>query len=145
MNKLLDYNLISSYKTAILQALNHSSFDIQTQTVSLFEIRNQLSSNAKSVLEEIEKEASKIKASNESNIMEKNDVTEKLQNQVKVDDNVLNKESNCSKSSLRTAETSDKKIILDTDSQVNMYLCVCVHICTQVYSIIVVFENVEYN
>ncbi|XP_076234263.1 uncharacterized protein LOC143179108 [Calliopsis andreniformis] len=117
LNKLLDYDLLLSYKTAILHALNHPNLDIQLQTVSFFEIRNVLSGDAKVILEEVEKEANKNKASIESDIIEKDDLTETLPNQVNMVGSFLNRESNNLKSTLTETEKRDKKIIPNTDSQ----------------------------
>ena len=117
LNKLLDYDLISSYKKAILQALNHVNLDIQSQTVPLFEIHNLLSSKAKLILEEIEKEASKLKTVNKPDIAQKNDLIEKLPNQVKIVGSFLNRGSSSRNSIFKESERSDKQVSPDSDSQ----------------------------
>lgn len=121
LNKLLDYDLISSYKKAILQALNHVNPDIQSQTVPLFEIHNLLSSKAKLILEEIEKEASKLKTVNKPDIAQQNDLIEKLPNQVKIVGSFLNRGSSSRNSIFKESERSDKQVSPDSDSQVNVH------------------------
>ncbi|XP_020722031.1 telomere-associated protein RIF1 isoform X2 [Bombus terrestris] len=61
LGKLINYSLLSSYKRIIIKALNHSSLDIQVQTMSLFQLKNVLRDSPKLILEEIEKEVGKNK------------------------------------------------------------------------------------
>ncbi|KOX79489.1 Telomere-associated protein RIF1 [Melipona quadrifasciata] len=82
LGKLINYDLLSSYKKLIIQALNHINHDIQNQTTSLFELQSVLSDSCKLILEEIERESRKNKILNESEITKtKNDKIEKSPNQ----------------------------------------------------------------
>ncbi|XP_076177307.1 uncharacterized protein LOC143151700 isoform X2 [Ptiloglossa arizonensis] len=116
LNKLVTYDLISCYKKAIVQGLNHSNLEIQTHTLSLFEIQNSLSSDAKLILEEIEKDTSNIKILNKSNIQKKNDYVGKLPNQVKMVGSFLNRESSHPKCIFEEPDKNDK-VLPDSDSQ----------------------------
>lgn len=127
LNKLVTYDLISCYKKAIVQGLNHSNLEIQTHTLSLFEIQNSLSSDAKLILEEIEKDTSNIKILNKSNIQKKNDYVGKLPNQVKMVGSFLNRESSHPKCIFEEPDKNDK-VLPDSDSQVNMYIQL-IHVC----------------
>ncbi|XP_076766359.1 uncharacterized protein LOC143433108 isoform X2 [Xylocopa sonorina] len=113
LGKQMDHNLLLSYKTLIIQALNHPSLDIQIQTVSLFKLQNILSGKTKLILEEIEEESGK----NEFEITEEeNDQIRKLVNSGKVIDN-FSKESPTSKLAVEESNESNKKVLFDSDSQ----------------------------
>ncbi|CAL7933927.1 unnamed protein product [Xylocopa violacea] len=114
LGKQIDHNLLLSYKTLIIQALNHPSLDIQIQTVSLFKLQNILSDKTKLILEEIEKESGK----NEFEITEEeNDQGRKLAaNSVKVVDS-FSKESPTSKPTVEEKDKNNKKVLFDSDSQ----------------------------
>ncbi|XP_043599630.1 telomere-associated protein RIF1-like isoform X2 [Bombus pyrosoma] len=78
LGKLINYSLLSSYKKIIIKALNHSSLDIQLQTMSLFQLKNVLRDSPKLILEEIEKEVGKNKILSKAEITKmKNDQIEK--------------------------------------------------------------------
>nr|XP_033186524.1 telomere-associated protein RIF1-like isoform X2 [Bombus vancouverensis nearcticus] len=82
LGKLINYSLLSSYKKIIIKALNHSSLDIQVQTMSLFQLKNALCDSPKLILEEIEKEVGKNKILSKAEITKmKNDQIEKSLNQ----------------------------------------------------------------
>ncbi|XP_043252693.1 telomere-associated protein RIF1-like isoform X1 [Colletes gigas] len=113
LNKLVDYDLISSYKKVMIQALNHSNVGIQTQTLSLFEIEDELSSNAKSVLEEIKKNTSKGKIPTKPNISKKKEPARNLPNQVKIVGSFLTRDSSNPKFIFKESD----KILPEPDSE----------------------------
>ncbi|XP_024886472.1 telomere-associated protein RIF1-like isoform X2 [Temnothorax curvispinosus] len=55
LNKQLDHELLSLYKEAITLAMNHANPEIRSLTQSIFEIRDNLNSTAKCILDEIKK------------------------------------------------------------------------------------------
>ncbi|XP_015438748.1 PREDICTED: telomere-associated protein RIF1-like [Dufourea novaeangliae] len=117
LNKLVDYVLILSYKKAIILALNHTNLDIQSQAISLFDITNMLSGNAKSVLQEIEMEAHKDKVSDRSDAIKENDHIGKLQAQVKRVGSFLNKRSVSPKRVVKETDKSNKNLLSNSDSE----------------------------
>nr|XP_031848183.1 telomere-associated protein RIF1 [Nomia melanderi] len=116
LNKLVDYDLILSYKKAIIFALNHKNLAIQNQTVSLFDIMNVLSGNAKSILQEIEMEAGKDKISRKSDGTKKSDLI-KSSNQIKMVGSFLNRRSCSPKSTVKESGKNDKRVLPDSNSE----------------------------
>ncbi|XP_068983726.1 telomere-associated protein RIF1-like isoform X1 [Bombus flavifrons] len=117
LGKLINYSLLSSYKKIIIKALNHSSHDIQVQTMSLFQLKNALRDSPKLILEEIEKEVGKNKILSKAEITKmKNDQIEKSLSQVSsgflkgTNSQKLVKES-------EPVKNTEKKVSIDTDSQ----------------------------
>ncbi|KAK1129475.1 hypothetical protein K0M31_019201 [Melipona bicolor] len=120
LGKLINYDLLSSYKKLIIQALNHINHDIQNQTTSLFELQSVLSDSCKSVLEEIERESRKNMILNESEITKtKNDKIEKSPNQVKFSflKGFSNPKTVINESDKTIEKNIQKKVSIDTDSQ----------------------------
>lgn len=123
---MINYDLFSSYKKLIIQALNHSNVDIQIQTASLFESKNVFSDSIKLLLEEIEKEIGKDKVLNISEIIKKEHAQiEKLPNQIKIVGSFL-KGSNSPKLIVKESDKNvdkniGKKASIDSDSQVHIY------------------------
>ncbi|CAD1476498.1 unnamed protein product, partial [Heterotrigona itama] len=118
LGKLINYDLLSSYKKLIIQALNHTNHDIQNQTTSLFELKSVLSDSCRLVLEEIEREIRKNKILNEPEII-KTDKIEKSQNQVKMVSflEFSNPKTVINESDKTIEKNIQKKTSIDTDSQ----------------------------
>ncbi|XP_076656705.1 uncharacterized protein LOC143361301 [Halictus rubicundus] len=122
LNKLVDYDLILSYKKAIILALSHRNLDVQNQAVSLFDLTNVLSGNAKSIFQEIEIETGKDKISRRRDATKRSDVVEKSQNQIKMVGSFLNRRSCSPKSIVKESSKTDKKILPDSNSEDYVYI-----------------------
>lgn len=122
---MINYDLFSSYKKLIIQALNHSNVDIQIQTASLFESKDVFSDSIKLLLEEIEKETGK-EVLNILEITKKEHAQIEKLNQVKIVGSFL-KGSNSPKLIVKESDknmdkNTEKKISIDSDSQVYIYI-----------------------
>ncbi|XP_076381811.1 uncharacterized protein LOC117222982 isoform X2 [Megalopta genalis] len=117
LNKLVDYDLLLSYKKAIILALNHRNLGIQSQAVSLFDLMNVLSGNAKSIFQDIETETCKDKISRRREVTKKTDATEKSPNQIKMVGSFLNRRSCSPKAIVKETIKTDKKASPDTNSE----------------------------
>ncbi|XP_078033803.1 uncharacterized protein LOC144468301 [Augochlora pura] len=117
LNKLVDYDLLLSYKKAIILALNHRNFGIQSQAVSLFDLMNVLSGNAKSIFQDIESETCKDKISRRREGTKKADATEKSPNQIKMVGSFLNRRSGSPKAIVKETIKTDNKASSDTNSE----------------------------
>ncbi|CAK9821322.1 Telomere-associated protein RIF1 [Anthophora retusa] len=117
LGKAIEYDLLSTYKQVIIQALSHPNLDIQIQTAALFELQNVLNGSTKLILEEIEKESGRSKILHKTDIAKKkNDQTGKLPNQVKIVDSILRRSSS-PKFVAKETDKNDKKVLNDSDSQ----------------------------
>lgn len=122
---MINYDLFSSYKKLIIQALNHSNVDIQIQTASLFESKDVFSDSIKLLLEEIEKEIGK-EVLNILEITKKEHAQIEKLNQVKIVGSFL-KGSNSPKLIVKESDknmdkNTEKKVSIDSDSQVYIYI-----------------------
>lgn len=122
---MINYDLFSSYKKLIIQALNHSNVDIQIQTASLFESKDVFSDSIKLLLEEIEKETGK-EVLNILEITKKEHAQIEKLNQVKIVGSFL-KGSNSPKLIVKESDknmdkNTEKKISIDSDSQVYIHI-----------------------
>ncbi|XP_076293103.1 uncharacterized protein LOC143215143 [Lasioglossum baleicum] len=122
LNKLVDYDLMLSYKKAILLALNHRNVDIQNQAVSLFDLTNVLSKSAKSVFQEIGRESGRDNISRKSDTRKENDVIEKAANQVKMAGSFLNRRSCSPKAIVKESGKTDKNILPDSKSEEYVFI-----------------------
>ncbi|KAL6261612.1 hypothetical protein P5V15_006699 [Pogonomyrmex californicus] len=114
--KQSDHELFSSYKEAIVIAMNHANPDIKSLTQSIFEIKDSFNSTAKCILDEIEKSREKSHPKFDS-ISKKKIETEQTK-EVRIAGSFLNKKSITPKSvSSKPPEKNDNTFIPEPDSQ----------------------------
>ncbi|KYQ52784.1 Telomere-associated protein RIF1, partial [Trachymyrmex zeteki] len=119
--KKLDHELLSSYKHAIITALHHTNLEIKYSALSIFEIRDNLDSAGKCILDEIEKLQEKPCI--------KPDTKKKTQTaetkQVHIAGSFFNRKSSITKSvSSKPPEKSDKNtfVVPEPNSQDYVYI-----------------------
>ncbi|KAG7210962.1 hypothetical protein KM043_016334 [Ampulex compressa] len=96
LNQSVNYDLLSSYKNAIIHAFNHPNMDINIQAISVLDIHDVVNNSARCILEELEKEVKKDNVHIKfENIKKKKEDTGKLTKAVKVVGSFLNKKSEC--------------------------------------------------
>lgn len=124
----MDHELLSSFKEAIIIAINHPNSDLKSLTQSIFEVKDCLDSNAKCILDEIEETIEKSHPKSDS-VTKKKAETEQTK-EIHIAGSFLNKKSANTKSvSSKPVEKNDKKtlILSEPDSQVNN-ICYFMHI-----------------
>ncbi|XP_012529406.1 telomere-associated protein RIF1 isoform X2 [Monomorium pharaonis] len=124
LNKQLDSELLSSYKQAIVIAMNHVNPDIKSLTQSIFEIKDSLDSTAKCILDEIEK--SKEKSHPKSDSVKKKKTEIGQTKEVRIAGSFLNRKSAITKSvsTSKSLEKNDKHMLTlsEPDSQDYVYI-----------------------
>jgi len=115
-NKQLSQKILSSYKDAIVSAINHSSPEITSLAQSIFEIKDSLDDSAKRILNEIEKSKS---CSKSDNVTKKKVETDQAK-EARAVGSFLNRKSNNAKT-VKPPEKNDKNrlVLPEPDSQVN--------------------------
>jgi len=116
-NKQLSHKILSSYKDAIVSAINHSSPEITSLAQSIFEIKDSLDDSAKRILNEIEKSKSCSKSDN----VTKKKVETSQTKEARVVGSFLNRKSSNGKTVFKPPEKNDKNTLVqpEPDSQVN--------------------------
>lgn len=120
LNKQLDRELLSSYKEAIVISMNHANPDIKALTQSIFEIKDNLDSTAKCILDEIERPKEKSHPKSDSITKRKTETGQTKE--VRIAGSFLNRKSAITKSvSSKPSEKNDKNMLTlpESDSQVN--------------------------
>lgn len=127
LNKQLDHELLSSFKEAIIIAINHPNPDLRSLTQSIFEVKDCLDSNAKCILGEIEKTIEKSHPKSDS-VTKKKAETEQTK-EIHIAGSFLNRKSASIKSVSIKPEKNDKNTLIlpEPDSQVNN-ICYFMHI-----------------
>ncbi|XP_071567405.1 uncharacterized protein [Temnothorax nylanderi] len=121
--KQLDHELLSLYKEAITIAMNHANPEIRSLTQSIFDIRDNLNSTAKCILDEIKKPKEKTQAKSDS-VTKKKAETEQVK-EVHTAGSFLNRKSTTTKSvSSKSSEKNDKNTLTlpEPDSQDYVYI-----------------------
>ncbi|XP_011877045.1 PREDICTED: telomere-associated protein RIF1-like isoform X2 [Vollenhovia emeryi] len=108
LNKQLDHKLLSSYKEAIVIAMNHPNLNIRSLTQSIFEIKDNLDSTAKCILDEIKKPKGKSHAKSDSASKKKAEAGQAKE--VHVAGSFLNRKSATTKSA-KPPEKNDKNTL----------------------------------
>lgn len=129
--------------------MNHANPDIKSLTQSIFEIRDNLDSIAKCILDEIEKLKEKSHPKSDS-ITKKKTETEQTK-EIHIVGSFLNRKSPTTKSvSSKLPEKNDKNTLTlpEPDSQVNnayyfiyIFYYFIIHIFTFIWSIFFIFSN----
>lgn len=131
LNKQLDHELLSSFKEAIIIAMNHPNPDLRSLTQSIFEVKDCLDSNAKCILDEIEKTIEKSHPKSDS--VTKEEAETEQTKEIHIAGSFLNKKSANTKSvPSQPAEKCDKYMLIlpEPDSQVNNICYLLFHVHT---------------
>ncbi|KAL6423859.1 hypothetical protein ACFW04_010356 [Cataglyphis niger] len=122
LNKQLNYELLSSFREAIIIAMNHPNPALKSLTQSIFEVKDCLDSTAKCILDEIKETIEKTHSKSDS--ITKKKETEQTK-EIHIAGSFLNKKSaNIKSVSSKLPEKNDKNILIlpEPDSQDYVYI-----------------------
>lgn len=120
LNKQLNHELLSSFKEAIIIAMNHPNPALKSLTQSIFEVKDCLDSTAKCILDEIKETIEKTHSKSDS-ITKKKAETEQTK-EIRIAGSFLSRKSaNIKSVSSKLPEKNDKNTLIlpEPDSQVN--------------------------